>query len=729
MRAPALKPTQYVILAAALAAPSAGGYLGYQRFAPQPVGAARVTAAEVARGTITSSVSATGSVASPAQSKLTFKSGGRLAQLLVNVGDAVQEGQPLARLDDADLQVALQGAQAGYNSALAKLEQTRAGSRAEDIAAAQAQVDTARIKLDQARAVAGGPDVASGQSQVESARIKLEQLLAGGRAEDVVAAQAQVDAATAKVQALSNPRREDVAVAQSAVESARTKLEQLLNPRPEDVRNAEAQLVSARAKLQALANPRREDLAVAQGALDQAKTKLAQLQDQPKTATPQDIANAKLSVQNAQVAYEKALADAGNVNRPGSSLTQAAAEAAIKAALINVQTAQNTLDKLRQQGPSEWDVRLQQEAVDQAQANLDKLRNPGAADVQSAQAAVDQAQAAVDKIRSPSPYDVQVAQEALNQAQTNLDKLSNPAPADVAGAQQAVVQAQTALDKLLKPNDFDVQVAQQSVAQAQAAVDKLLSANRYDVQSAQAALNQALANFNLKAAGPTSPDVAIAQAAVDQAQTQLRQAEANLAGAVLTAPYSGVVAAVGASPGEQVGASTAVATLVDTRQVRVDVVVDETDVAKVRPGQPATLSFEALAGQRIPGQVTVVAPTATVQNGVVNYSVQIQVDPSQAQGIRSGMTATASIVSASKEDAVLAPNRAIRTQGRTRTVEVLEADGKTTTRPVQTGLTNEQVTEIVGGLQPGDRVVIPSTTTAAARVPGLGGPAPVIQPR
>jgi hypothetical protein len=119
----------------------------------------------------------------------------------------------------------------------------------------------------------------------------------------------------------------------------------------------------------------------------------------------------------------------------------------------------------------------------------------------------------------------------------------------------------------------------------------------------------------------------------------------------------------------------------------------------------------------------VVAPTATTQNGVVNYTVQIQVDPAQAQaaGVRPGMTATASIVTASKDNVVVAPNRAIKTQGRNKTVDVVDADGKTQTRPVQTGLANDQLTEIVGGLQPGDRVVIPSTGTAAPRIGGPGG--------
>jgi hypothetical protein len=89
------------------------------------------------------------------------------------------------------------------------------------------------------------------------------------------------------------------------------------------------------------------------------------------------------------------------------------------------------------------------------------------------------------------------------------------------------------------------------------------------------------------------------------------------------------------------------------------------------------------------------------------------------------MTATASIVTERKDEAVLVPNRALRTQGRIRTVEVVGPDGNAQPRPVQTGMANDQMTEIIGGLQPGERVVIPSTTTAAA---GARGPNTVFGP-
>ena len=720
MRLPHLNLGQYATLLAVLIASTIAGYAGYQRFAPKPVAAARVTAVEVAQGSIASTVNATGSVAAPAQSKLSFKSGGRLAQLLVTLGDRVSAGQPLAKLDDSDLQVALAQAQASYTSAVAKLEQTKAGSRPEDIQAAQAQVDSAKAKLDQVKAVPQGPDLAAAQSQLQQAQLKLQALL-NPRPEDIQAAQAQLDSAQAKLQALTNPRPEDLAAAESQVRSAQEKLQALLNPRPEDIKSAQAQLTSAQAKLQALLNPRPEDLAAAQAQLDQAKTKLAQLQDQPRTANPNDIANAQLAVQQAQVAYDKALADAASAGKPGSSLSQAAADAAVKTALIQLQQAQNNLGKLQQQGPTDWDLRQAQEAVNAAQANLDKLQHPSPTDLQQAQAAVDQAQANLDKLQHPSDYDIQQAQEAVKQAQANLDKLKNPSPADLQQAQAAVVQAQTTLAKLQQPSDYDIQQAQEAVKQAQANLDKLLNQNQTDVQTAQAALVQAQANLAKLQNGATAQDIAQAQAAVDQAQAQLKQAQANLEAATLVAPFDGTVAATGANPGEQVGTGTAVITLVDTSQVRVDVVVDETDVAKVQPGQKATLTFEALPGQQFEGTVAVVAPTATVQQGVVNYTVQIQLDPAKAQGVRPGMTATAQIVTASKDNAVLVPNRAIRTQGRTKTVDVLEPDGSTQTRPVQTGLANDQVTEIISGLQPGERVVIPGTTTAQARVPGLGG--------
>src|SRR5207248_2477061 len=82
--------------------------------------------------------------------------------------------------------------------------------------------------------------------------------------------------------------------------------------------------------------------------------------------------------------------------------------------------------------------------------------------------------------------------------------------------------------------------------------------------------------------------------------------------------------------------------LVDPSAMQVVVSVDESDVAKVSPGQDAQINVEA-AGQRpYPAKVVAIAPQATVQSGVTTYEVSLNIP--QPAGLRAGMTAQANIV-------------------------------------------------------------------------------------
>jgi HlyD family secretion protein len=362
-------------------------------------------------------------------------------------------------------------------------------------------------------------------------------------------------------------------------------------------------------------------------------------------------------------------------------------------------------------------VQVAQAGVDQAQAQLDKIKNPTFYDLVAAQEVLKQAQAQLDKLTTPSPAELSAAQQAVVQAQSTLDRLRSPSSAEVQVAQQAVVQAQSTLDKLRVPASGDVQAAQQAVVQAQADLDRLRNTGSFAMQTAMTAVRQAQANLESRRTGPTAQDLAIASAAVEQAQAQVKQAEANLAAAALTAPYSGMIGAITSNLGENVTTATPVFTLVDTRSIRVDVSVDETDVARVQVGQEVDLTFDALRGKHTPGRVEIVSPIANVQQGVVTYQVQIHVDPTQAQGVKPGMTASAGIVTESKQGAILVPNSALKTLGDSPAVDVLDSNGKPTSRQVQTGLSNDQMVEIVSGLSVGDRVVLPRTTLDSSAPP------------
>ena len=105
-----------------------------------------------------------------------------------------------------------------------------------------------------------------------------------------------------------------------------------------------------------------------------------------------------------------------------------------------------------------------------------------------------------------------------------------------------------------------------------------------------------------------------------------------------------------------------------------------------------------------------ISPSGTSTQGVVSYLVSTSVANPPKQ-LPAGMSATVNIETQRKDNVLLVPLRAVRTQGQNHTVQVLPAapDAKPETRQVQIGAQNDQQVEIVSGLNPGDQVVIPTT--------------------
>jgi RND family efflux transporter MFP subunit len=288
---------------------------------------------------------------------------------------------------------------------------------------------------------------------------------------------------------------------------------------------------------------------------------------------------------------------------------------------------------------------------------------------------------------------------------------------------------------LSPPLDSDVLAAQQAVQQAEANLAlKLNPSTPSDLEAQRQAVVQAQANLALKRQPYLQSDILAQQAAVQQAQVALQSAQSDLDSATLTAPFSGLVSAVNMNVGENAAGAAATATgsttssgitIVNPSQVRADVQVDEADVAQVAVGQRATLTFDALPNRRFQGTVSAISPAGTTSQGVVGYQVSIALR--NADAVRSGMTATAEIITAQRENVLLVPNRAVTRQGQDRVVQVLTPSGPLA-RKVTVGMTNDQNTEITDGLEEGDEVVLP-TTTARAAVPGAragqpGGAAP-----
>lgn len=206
--------------------------------------------------------------------------------------------------------------------------------------------------------------------------------------------------------------------------------------------------------------------------------------------------------------------------------------------------------------------------------------------------------------------------------------------------------------------------------------------------------------------GPDEIDRRIAEASLELAELSLQQVGIELADGVIVAPFDGIVAENNLTVGELPPQGSAI-TLIDTSELIVDLPVDEDDISNVEVGQNVELELDALREAGITGTVTRVNVTPTQSGAVVTYTVRVRVNPTD-ESLRVGMTTTAEVVVAERDDVILLPNRFIRRDSDTNRsfVTILDPDGNLNEVVVELGERNETESEILSGLEDGDRVVL-----------------------
>ncbi len=179
-----------LIALVALVVIGAAGWFGLQRFQERRVALDDEPGYEtvsVARGSISSTVSATGSIEPEAEVALSFRASGRVEQVLVSVGQPVEAGQLLAQLDVTDASLALEQAEVSLQISRAQLDKLEKPPSDSDIIAAQANVTVAQAS------------VASSEAALASAQASYRQLLAGASPEELAVQESQVRQAAVNV--------------------------------------------------------------------------------------------------------------------------------------------------------------------------------------------------------------------------------------------------------------------------------------------------------------------------------------------------------------------------------------------------------------------------------------------------------------------------------------------------------------------------------------------------
>ncbi|MBL8055702.1 MAG: efflux RND transporter periplasmic adaptor subunit [Anaerolineales bacterium] len=317
--------------------------------------------------------------------------------------------------------------------------------------------------------------------------------------------------------------------------------------------------------------------------------------------------------------------------------------------------------------------------------------------------------AAADAARGAGPQEAEIARLRYDSANENFRKLNEQYNnlVDFANRNPRFAPSAEALDNL-KVNQ-EAAYYQAEIARLQWEQTKQADAGAVTV--AYARIAQAQAQLAQLQAPLSEVQVAQADLSVAQAQLALDQARQRLARAELRAPFAGVVSVVNVRAGEPASAGSPALVLLDGGQFRLDVTVNEVDVAQLAAGQPVSVTVDALPEAPLAGQVERIAPTATVVGGAVNYTVRVLLDRTEA-GLRAGMSATVQVTVAEVKDAVLAPNWAIRRDRQTGQAFVSVLDGETTKEVlVTTGLRGESYTEITAGVAPGAVAAVDTART------------------
>ncbi len=289
----------------------------------------------------------------------------------------------------------------------------------------------------------------------------------------------------------------------------------------------------------------------------------------------------------------------------------------------------------------------------------------------------------------------------------------------------AAKQAQLELDRLesgdIKPKvTGTVQKLHVSQGQSVRAGDLLLELRNdavvyqeqkasYDLTAARNDLTSVLGND-----GATAVEVAAMK--VENQKANLDSKQTDYDALTVKAPINGkVYPKLTPKKGERLAANTVLATMYDMSGMQLVISIDELDVARLEPGQKATVTIDALVGKSYKAVVNKISEEGVAKDGVATFPVTLDIQ--EPNLIRPAMTANADIIVTNKENVISIPRDAVKRSAGQSVVTVM-VNGEQLQRPVKVGIQTTTLAEITEGLNEGDVVVIGTSSGMGGMIPG-----------
>lgn len=229
------------------------------------------------------------------------------------------------------------------------------------------------------------------------------------------------------------------------------------------------------------------------------------------------------------------------------------------------------------------------------------------------------------------------------------------------------------------------------------------------VSAAQSLVDQKKAELNLKKAAARGSDIDIARAEVLSAQGSLQSAQSSYEDTIIRAPAPGTITAVDIKYGELSEAGKSVITLEDVKNLYIEALINESNIANLKIGQSVSITFDAFGtDKKFEGVIAHVDPSAETSDGVVNYKIKVSIS-GQDDTIRPGMNANIDVLSGEAKNVLTIPFAAVTKKDGKSFVNVItdEKKKKYMEREVQTGfLGDNNLVEIISGLNQGEKIAL-----------------------
>lgn len=312
----------------------------------------------------------------------------------------------------------------------------------------------------------------------------------------------------------------------------------------------------------------------------------------------------------------------------------------------------------------------------------------------------------------PRPSELSAQRAQVREAEATVAQRE----AQVDQARAAVTQTEARLDLarrnveryryLLSQGAIARQTVEQAQTEDRATQAELASARKgvataeANLAAARASMAAARAQLRTLEAGPRPEAVAVARQQVREAEATLRVARKQAQNAVVRAPFDGTVTQIIAERGASV-TTAGILRLVQTVRPEIRADVDESNLADLRVGQRAIMTSTTFRNAVLEGRVTRIGAQVDPNRG----TVEITVVPKEAPDwLRPGQTVDVNVIGPT-QPRLIVPRSALRWEG-DRTVVMVVRDGRAVAQPVIISPVEGDTVPVLDGLSPNDRILV-----------------------